>query len=272
MALSLQNATIIFDIDKAGQVWILSCHTESVPGPRAIHDSSQTRLRYCFKCLACKGQSVRPFPHICRVSYKNLTISPIFLRIRFNLIRLQSYVALNIATAFWNEKPADHEASIFRRIQDANPDHPGRRYCPRLIDQFNVESEHGDHSVIVTPVLGPSVYTVLHQTHADKIAIPLPVVKQWAREMLMALDYIHTDVGVIHSGNQPYIHPSVKSCTNNSANRQISDSPISFSMRTSQRYSHLSWPQILSSSTRRMTRTAQYPLSSPNLSRFPGVF
>jgi hypothetical protein len=27
--------------------------------------------------------------------------------------------------------------------------------------------------------------------------------------MLMALDYIHNDVGVIHSGNQPYIHPSI---------------------------------------------------------------
>jgi serine/threonine protein kinase len=118
----------------------------------------------------------------------------------------RSYVALKIATAFWTERYPDHEASILRRIQEINPTHPGRSNCPHLIDQFRVESEHGEHTVFVTLVSGPSVFTVQRLLENDKKRLPLPVLKQWLREMLMALDYIHTEVGVIHSGKQGRTH------------------------------------------------------------------
>jgi hypothetical protein len=68
--------------------------------------------------------------------------------------------------------------------------HPGHRYCPRLADQLQFGSEHGDHCVLVTPLSGPSVRAVGRVFGADRMPLRLPVIKQWLREMFMVLDYM----------------------------------------------------------------------------------
>jgi serine/threonine-protein kinase SRPK3 len=109
-------------------------------------------------------------------------------------------------TAFWTEEEPTHELSTLTRIRDANPSHPGRRHCPSLIDHFRVKSHHGDHAVLVTPVSGPSLHSVrlnrpgIKPNPLNLHPLPITLVKKWLREMLLALDYLHTHVRIIHSG------------------------------------------------------------------------
>ncbi|KDQ17983.1 hypothetical protein BOTBODRAFT_143698 [Botryobasidium botryosum FD-172 SS1] len=111
----------------------------------------------------------------------------------------QSHVALKIMTAFWTEKQGAYEELILSRVKTANTDHPGRAYLPQLLDGFDVESHHGKHRVLVTDVSGPSLHALRHDHLPKKSLLPSSILKQWLRELLLALDYLHTEVGVIHS-------------------------------------------------------------------------
>jgi serine/threonine protein kinase len=93
----------------------------------------------------------------------------------------------------------NYEETILRRIQDGPVSHPGRRYFPELLDSFSAESPHGIHKILVRKVSGTSLVKV-RLTRRFFTPLPTAHVKQWMREVLFALDYLHTHVGVIHSG------------------------------------------------------------------------
>lgn len=102
-------------------------------------------------------------------------------------------------TAYWTEKHGSHEEQIHSRFQEADGKHPGRRHLPRLFDKFDVESHHGMHRVLVTDAQGPNPYQIRNLLPSNEWLLPASLVKQWARELLYALDYLHT-AGIIHSG------------------------------------------------------------------------
>ena len=102
-------------------------------------------------------------------------------------------------TAYWTEKHGSQEEQIHARIQEADGDHLGRRHLPRLFDKFDVESHHDIHHVLVTEARGPNPYHIRNLLPSNERLLPPSLVKQWARELLYALDFLHA-AGIIHSG------------------------------------------------------------------------
>jgi serine/threonine-protein kinase SRPK3 len=109
-----------------------------------------------------------------------------------------SRVALKILVAKYS---ADlEEAAKLEAIRDCNPHHPGHARVGQLLDYFEHQGPHGTHTCLVLELLGPSVHLLQHATAAHSPFLPMEVVKQISRDMLIAIDYMHTSCRLIHTG------------------------------------------------------------------------
>ena len=91
------------------------------------------------------------------------------------------------------------ELEVLERLHDADPEHPGFRYIPRLIDSFPHVGPNGSHVCLVVEPMGESLAgfgTLFH-----KFQIPSPIMQRFTRQLFLALDYAHCS-GVIHTGKQ----------------------------------------------------------------------
>jgi len=81
------------------------------------------------------------------------------------------------------------ELGILQHItqQARTSDHPGRSHVVTLQESFELESAHGRHLCLVQQALG--TFPALFQ-HGKKL--PLPLVKHVSRQLLEALDFLHS--------------------------------------------------------------------------------
>lgn len=89
------------------------------------------------------------------------------------------------------------ECDILRTLRDTNPKAPGYRHICHLIDDFVHEGPNGPHICIVTELMGP---TVMDCYRCVPGAMPLYFVKRLARQMLLALQYMHDECHLVHTG------------------------------------------------------------------------
>lgn len=89
-------------------------------------------------------------------------------------------------------------ASIIARTHK----HPGWHHLMQFKAAFQTHSVHGAHLCIVSNVLGPPV-SDLPKLLGLRV-LPIASVKAIARQMLLALSYIHGSCGVIHCGKPRY--------------------------------------------------------------------
>ncbi|KAI9813527.1 MAG: hypothetical protein M1826_002496 [Phylliscum demangeonii] len=92
------------------------------------------------------------------------------------------------------------ERAVLRHLSRASK-HPGRNHVLRLIDHFSIRTVNGEHEVIVTSVLGPTLRQIAgfccdERTRAS--GLPPSVMKRVTRELLLALDFLKT-MGVVHA-------------------------------------------------------------------------
>jgi len=110
-------------------------------------------------------------------------------------------VALKIlradSTRIWNQP---NEADILRTVAQANPGHPGREHIVKILDSFVHSGPNGEHTCIVFEALGQSVLDF--QRNCKRGRLPLEMVRPIARQLLLALDYIHSHCRLIHTGKQ----------------------------------------------------------------------
>jgi serine/threonine-protein kinase SRPK3 len=92
------------------------------------------------------------------------------------------------------------ELSSATRVTDANPNHPGYRHCLTLLDSFICNSYHGPHMSLVFDVLGSDLLS-LQRTQPNR-AFSLQVTKRIIKQVLLALDYLHRDCGLVHRGER----------------------------------------------------------------------
>lgn len=90
------------------------------------------------------------------------------------------------------------ELSSVRRVTDANPNHPGYQHCLTLLDSFVCNSYHGPHLSLVFDVLGSDMLSL--QRTQPGCAFSLHVTKRIIKQVLLALDYLHHDCGLVHRG------------------------------------------------------------------------
>jgi serine/threonine-protein kinase SRPK3 len=94
---------------------------------------------------------------------------------------------------------ARDEVELLRQVARGDPD--DSRGCCRLLDTFDHVGPHGRHVCLVFEVLGDNLLALVRKTHYR--GVPLPVVKSLARQVLVALDYLHRERGIIHTDLKP---------------------------------------------------------------------
>lgn len=79
--------------------------------------------------------------------------------------------------------------------------HPGKDHVAQLIDHFDIKGPAGNHVCMVFELLGRNIAD--QATTAQIQRLPSRVVKQITRQLLEALDFIHTECQVIHTDISP---------------------------------------------------------------------
>ncbi|RIA92478.1 kinase-like domain-containing protein [Glomus cerebriforme] len=159
------------------------------------------------------------FEDYCKGGYHPVKIGDIFNEGRYTVIRKlgwghfstvwlakdnrqNRHVALKVVKSapHYTETALD-EIKLLQKIVKANPDAPGRRYVVELLDHFQHKGPHGTHVCMVFEVLGENLLSLIKRYHHR--GIPPHLVKQITRQVLMGLDYMHRECGIIHTDLKP---------------------------------------------------------------------
>ncbi|KAF9199119.1 serine/threonine protein kinase, CMGC group [Haplosporangium sp. Z 27] len=112
------------------------------------------------------------------------------------------HVALKVvkSATHYTETALD-EIKLLERVVQANPDAPGRKYVVELLDHFKHHGPNGMHVCMVFEVLGENLLSLIRRYHHR--GIPVPLVQQIMHQVLMGLDYMHRECGIIHTDLKP---------------------------------------------------------------------
>lgn len=94
---------------------------------------------------------------------------------------------------------ARDEITLLSQIRDG--DASNCKHCCRLLDSFEHSGPHGLHVCMVFEVLGDNMLALIKAF--DYKGVPLPVVRSLTRQMLVALDYLHRELQIIHTDFKP---------------------------------------------------------------------
>ncbi|XP_076933426.1 uncharacterized protein LOC143599324 [Bidens hawaiensis] len=110
------------------------------------------------------------------------------------------YVALKIQkSAPEFAQSAIHEINILSALTQHDPDN--RKCVIRLLDHFKHTGPNGQHYCMVFELLGDSILKLIKYNRYK--GLPLNKVKDICRCILTALDYIHRQLGIIHTDLKP---------------------------------------------------------------------
>ncbi|PQE03855.1 CMGC SRPK kinase protein [Rutstroemia sp. NJR-2017a BBW] len=116
-------------------------------------------------------------------------------------ISTNKYAALKIyAHDLVAEDDIDNETAVYKHLSTAgNPDHPGKMYVRTIQDSLFVTNRAGNrHQCLVHGVLSNDILN-LRYAHPDR-KLPEAMLKQILIHLLLALDYLHSECYIIHTG------------------------------------------------------------------------
>ena len=93
------------------------------------------------------------------------------------------------------------EIKLLQRVVESNPAHPGRRHVVSLLDHFTHRGPNGSHVCMVFEVLGENLLGLIKRYHHR--GVPEHICKQIAKQVLLGLDYMHRECGIIHTDLKP---------------------------------------------------------------------
>ncbi|KAJ6507201.1 kinase-like protein [Mycena vitilis] len=120
--------------------------------------------------------------------------------------KMKRHVALKVvkSAARYTETALDEIKLLQRLITSSTPsgvNHPGRSHVISFLDHFRHTGPNGTHVCMVFEVLGENLLGLVKR-HQNK-GVPMPIVKQIAKQVLLGLDYMHRCCGVIHTDIKP---------------------------------------------------------------------
>ncbi|KAL4807995.1 protein kinase [Aspergillus unguis] len=118
--------------------------------------------------------------------------------------KYQRYVALKMLRADCYGGPHDiFEREILLRISQVSQksSHEGRNYVSGLLDHFKHTGPNGDHVCFVFDVLGHHLDFQSAKYEGGKL--PVMAVKVITRQLLLGLDFLHRECGIIHTDLKP---------------------------------------------------------------------
>ncbi|KAK9316383.1 kinase-like domain-containing protein [Lipomyces starkeyi] len=112
------------------------------------------------------------------------------------------HVALKVvrSASHYTETALD-EIKLLEKIVSANPSHPGRAHVVSLLDSFEHVGPNGTHVCMVFEVLGENLLGLIRRFHHR--GVPIGLVKQITKQVLLGLDYLHRECGIIHTDLKP---------------------------------------------------------------------
>ncbi|KAJ6551167.1 kinase-like domain-containing protein [Mycena capillaripes] len=151
--------------------------------------------------------------------------------------KFQRHVALKIVKSAprYTETAVDEIKLLQRLVTSSDPNtsssHPGKSHVISFLDHFRHKGPNGTHVCMVFEVLGENLLGLIKR-HQNK-GVPIPLVKQIAKQVLQGLDYMHRYCAVIHTDLKPenvliYI-PDVESVIQAELALQLSALPASTS-------------------------------------------
>lgn len=114
----------------------------------------------------------------------------------------QNHVAMKIVrSAKHYTETAIDEIKLLDKITTSDIHHPGHQHVIQLLDTFTHKGPNGVHVVMVFEVLGENLLGLIRKYKHR--GIPIVFVKQIAKQLLSALDFLHRKCGVIHTDLKP---------------------------------------------------------------------
>lgn len=112
------------------------------------------------------------------------------------------HVALKVvrSAAHYTETAID-EIKLLQKVVEAGPDHPGRKHVVELLDSFEHKGPNGNHVCMVFEVLGENLLGLIKRWNHR--GIPAALVKQITKQVLLGLDHLHRNCGIIHTDLKP---------------------------------------------------------------------
>lgn len=123
-----------------------------------------------------------------------------------NARRMDRHVALKVVKSAprYTETALD-EIKLLQRLivsgSSASGAHGGRSHVISFLDHFRHRGPNGVHVCMVFEVLGENLLALIRR-HQNK-GVPIGLVRQIAKQVLLGLDYMHRCCGVIHTDLKP---------------------------------------------------------------------
>ncbi|CAG8359102.1 unnamed protein product [Penicillium salamii] len=106
------------------------------------------------------------------------------------------FVSLKV---FTNHEITKDEYEMYKEVGRPS-EHPGRNHLRDFFDKFTLPRSTGDNLCIVHTPLGMSINDMHSIAMSAEHHLPLDIVKSVTRDVLLALDYMHTECKLIHTG------------------------------------------------------------------------
>ena len=98
-------------------------------------------------------------------------------------------------------RQAQNEVRVLQHIQDVHSDdHPGSQMVRRKLDSFALPREIGPHTCIAHSPLSLTMRDIRNMAGGQ---IPSSILKPMMYGLLLALDYLHSEAHVVHTGTFP---------------------------------------------------------------------
>ncbi|KAL6748122.1 kinase-like domain-containing protein, partial [Haematococcus lacustris] len=91
------------------------------------------------------------------------------------------------------------EITLLTQIKEGDPSNS--KHCVHLLDHFQHTGPNGRHVCMVFEVLGDNLLALIKMF--DYRGVPIPIVRNLARQMLVGLDYLHRELQIIHTDFKP---------------------------------------------------------------------
>lgn len=116
--------------------------------------------------------------------------------------RTKRHVALKVVKSdgHYTETALD-EIQLLQRVTNSSESHPGRSHVVGLVDDFRHMGPNGSHVCMVFEVLGENLLGLIKRYQHR--GVPTHIVRQIAKQILLGLDYLHTECRIIHTDLKP---------------------------------------------------------------------
>ncbi|KAL4910994.1 hypothetical protein BDW74DRAFT_164678 [Aspergillus multicolor] len=113
-------------------------------------------------------------------------------------LHAKNYTVLKVSTSLPDHLNAtDRELKVYEHMTSIDSSHPGRSFIRELYDSFDLQGPGSTHRCLV---MQPMHMTLLEMVGMNPRPFDLPLLKMTVKRLLLTLDFLHAEAGVIHTG------------------------------------------------------------------------